>query len=110
MKNALKQSGLTQPQFSVVTMILAYAGISGAQLARLSFLTPQTMSVIVANLERDGMIIRRPHEEHGRIQIIELTHSGREVMDISKKAVQSVEAKLLSDLSSEEETVIRNGW
>lgn len=107
MENALKQTGLTLPQFSVMTMLLAYPGISGAELARLSFLTPQTMSVIVANLERDGMIVRRPHEEHGRIQVIELTLSGRDVLNKSKKAVQSAEAGLLAGMSSEDETVVR---
>ena len=48
-------SGMTLPQFSVLTMLAAYPGASGAALARLellTLLTPQTMSVIVANLEK----------------------------------------------------------
>lgn len=107
MENALKQTGLTLPQFSVMTMLAAYPGASGAELARLSLLTPQTMSVIVANLERDGMICRHPHEEHGRIQVIELTDSGHDTLFRSKKAVRSSETDLLMGMSPEEESIVR---
>lgn len=107
MENALKATGLTLPQFSVLTMLAAYPGASGAELARLSLLTPQTMSVIVSNLERAGMIHRRPHDEHGRIQIIGLTDDGLQVLARSKAAVQSAEAGLLSGLSPEDEVAVR---
>lgn len=107
MENALKATGLTLPQFSVMTMLAAYPGASGAELARLSLLTPQTMSVILANLERDRMIWRRPHEEHGRIQIVELTDSGHDVLIKSKKIIQSVETDLLAGMTPEEEAQVR---
>lgn len=107
MENALKDKGVTLPQFSVLTMLAAYPGASGADLARLSLLTPQTMSVIVANLERAGMIRRRPHAVHGRIQVIEIADAGREVLAQCKVAVQSVEASLLSGVTPEDEKVIR---
>lgn len=87
MEHALKTTGLTLPQFSVLTMLAAYPGASGAELARLSLLTPQTMSVIVSNLGRASLIHRRPHEEDGRIQIIGLTDEGQEVLTPSKAAV-----------------------
>jgi len=54
MARALAAQGMTLPQFSVLTMLQAYPGASGAELARLSLLTAQTMNVIVGNLERDG--------------------------------------------------------
>lgn len=107
MENALKKTGLTLPQFSVMTMLAAYPGASGAELSRLSLLTPQTMSVIVGNLERAGMISRHPHEEHGRIQVIELTDSGHDVLIMSKEAVQSAEISLLTGISPEDEVAIR---
>lgn len=107
MEHALKTTGLTLPQFSVLTMLAAYPGASGAELARLSLLTPQTMSVIVSNLERASLIHRRPHEEHGRIQIIGLTDEGQQVLTRSKAAVKAAEAGLLADLSSEDEGAVR---
>ena len=77
MERALADLAVTLPQFSALTMLVAYPGASGADLARLSLLTPQTMSVIVSNLERSGAVSRRPHAVHGRIQHIEVTEAGR---------------------------------
>ncbi|WP_018608368.1 MarR family winged helix-turn-helix transcriptional regulator [Uliginosibacterium gangwonense] len=107
MEQALAPLGLTLPQFSVLTMLGAYPGISGADLARLSLLTPQTMSVIVSNLERAELLSRKPHAQHGRIQVIELTEAGRQQLAHSKQAVHQAEEALLSKVSVEEESIIR---
>ena len=56
MEKALADIEVTPPQFAVLTMIVSYPGVSGADLARLTFLTPQTINVIVRNLERTGAI------------------------------------------------------
>src|SRR5690349_20154579 len=68
---SLEDLGVTQPQFLIMTMINAYPGISGAEVARLTMLTPQTISLIVANLERDGRLRRAISPNHGRIQQME---------------------------------------
>lgn len=107
MERALAADGMTLPQFSVLVMLAAYPGASGAELARLSMLTPQTMNVILANLERDGAIVRRPHAEHGRIQVNEVTPAGRARLARCKRAVKDVEAALLQGLAPQEEAVVR---
>lgn len=107
MEQALRESGLTLPQFSVLTMLAAYPTASGAELARLSLLTPQTMSVIVANLERAGIVSREPHKLHGRIQVIRITKAGMAVLSRCKLAVQSVENALLTDVNARDEKVVR---
>ncbi len=107
MERALLADGVTLPQFSVLTMLAAYPGASGAELARTALLTPQTMNVIVTNLERDGLIARTPHPEHGRIQANELTAAGKAVLKRCKKAAAAVEEQLLQALSPEEEAVVR---
>ncbi len=53
MERALADLGVTPPQFAVLTMLKAYPGLSGADLARVALLTPQTVGVIIRNLERD---------------------------------------------------------
>jgi DNA-binding MarR family transcriptional regulator len=100
-------TGMTLPQFSVLTMLAAYPGASGAALARLSLLTPQTMSVIVANLEKAGMVSRQAHPEHGRIQSIDPTPEGRRVLARCKRAVAPVEATLLAGLPDDEAAIVR---
>jgi len=51
LERALADLGATPPQFVVLTMLKAYPGLSGADLARVAILTPQTVSVIIRNLE-----------------------------------------------------------
>ena len=51
MERALADLGVTPPQFVVLTMLRAYPGLSGADLARVAMLTPQTTGVIIRNLD-----------------------------------------------------------
>ncbi len=67
LERALADLGVTPPQFAVLTMLKAYPGLSGADLARVALLTPQTVGVIIRNLERDGAIRKKPHPMHGRV-------------------------------------------
>ena len=67
MERSLADLGVTTPQFVVLTMLKAYPGLSGADLARVALLTPQTVGVIIRNLERDGAIRKTPHPVHGRV-------------------------------------------
>ena len=75
-ERALAELGVTSAQFVVLTMLKAYPGLSGADLARVALLTPQTVGVIIRNLERDGAIRMAPHPIHGRVLQWTLTVCG----------------------------------
>jgi len=107
MERALDDLGVTVPQFFVLTMLGAYPGISGADVARLALLTPQTVSVIMNNLEKGGAIARTPHPVHGRIQTIALTEAGRTLLAGCKARATKVDEDLRAGLTSEEEQVVR---
>ncbi|MCT7297852.1 MarR family transcriptional regulator [Ralstonia sp. CHL-2022] len=107
MERAMADVGVTLPQFLVLTMLRAYPGISNADLARLTLLTPQTVSVIVTNLERSGAITRRPHAVHGRIQHIDVTAEGATLLSACRERSGGIEQDLLEGFSSEEEEVVR---
>ncbi|SDI84687.1 MarR family winged helix-turn-helix transcriptional regulator [Paraburkholderia phenazinium] len=107
MERALADLGVTPPQFMVLTMLVAYPGLSNADLARLAMLTPQTVSVIVANLLRSGLIARRPHAVHGRIQHIDVTDDGKALLKQCRSRVKTIEQQMLAGFSADEESVIR---
>ena len=107
MERAMADVGVTLPQFLVLTMIRAYPGVSNADLARLALLTPQTVSVIVANLERSGAITRRPHAVHGRIQHIDVTPKGLALLDACRQRSSGIEDELREGFTREEEQVVR---
>ncbi|MGI4857112.1 MAG: MarR family winged helix-turn-helix transcriptional regulator [Janthinobacterium lividum] len=98
---------VTLPQFAVLTMLGAYPGHSNADLARLALLTPQTLSVIVANLEKRRAVSRRAHAVHGRIQPLDLTQEGRELLAQAKVRVYAVEQALTADLPPADEQAVR---
>ncbi len=107
MERALADLEVTPPQFAILTMLAAYPGISGADLARLAMLTPQTVSLIIANLDRGGTIRRRRHEIHGRIQRIDITEAGMDLLSRFRERVEMLERDLLRGFGSAEEKAIR---
>jgi len=86
---------------------VAYPGVSGADLARLTFLTPQTINVIVRNLVRAGAIEKSPHAEHGRILRLNATTKGQALLKRCRSRVMDLEASLAGLVGREEEKIIR---
>ena len=104
---ALADLGVTPPQFAVMTMLKAYSGQSNADVARVALLTPQTTSVIIANLERAGLIQRHPHDVHGRILQVELTSLGHKLLRTCSSRVLAIEEELLQGFIADEAKTVR---
>jgi DNA-binding MarR family transcriptional regulator len=76
MERALAGVKVTPAQYAVLSIIVEAPGLSNADIARIERLTPQTTSVIIANLERKRAVVRRAHETHGRIRRAQATEAG----------------------------------
>lgn len=107
LERALADLGITTPQFAVLTMLNAYPGLSGADIARIALLTPQTVGVIIRNLERDGAITKTPHPVHGRVLQWALTRRGSNLLDKCRRRVNAVERRLVAGLGAKAEITIR---
>jgi DNA-binding MarR family transcriptional regulator len=107
MERALADLGVTTPQFVVLTMLRAYPGLSGADLARVALLTPQTVGVIIRNLERDGAIRKTPHPIHGRVLQWTLTGRGTTLLEKCRRHALAVDRRLSAGLSASEELIVR---
>lgn len=107
LERALGELGVTSPQFVVLTMLKAYPGLSGADLARVALLTPQTVGVIIRNLERDGAIRKTPHPVHGRVLQWTLTPHGLELLQKCRRHAQALEQRLADGMSDKELATIR---
>ena len=100
--------GVTPPQFVVLTMLNAYPGLSGAELARLSLLSPQTVSLITRNLERLGAIAKQRHPGGGRLLQFTLTAHGHELLAVCRGRAQTLEERIAARLTPETERIIRH--
>ena len=107
MDKALAELDVTSPQFVVLTMIGAYPGLSGADLARLTFLTPQTINLIVGNLVKAGAVEKSADPAHGRILRLQATAEGEALLKRCKARVQEVEEQIAGLVGREEEKVVR---
>lgn len=107
MEKALADLDVTPPQFAVLTMVVNYPGISGAELARLTFLTPQTINVIVRNLAKAGLVAKSADAVHGRILRLNATDEGASLLKRCRGRVMEVEGRLVQSLEGDEEQVVR---
>src|SRR2546430_2924114 len=77
MDEALRRQGLTSAQYAALSTLEREHGLSGAELARRCFVTPQTMNEMLGHLEAAGWVERRRGED-ARVLRTYLTPTGRE--------------------------------
>lgn len=94
--------GLTVPQYTTLSVLSSRSGLSNAQLARRSYITPQTMSEVIVALEEKGLVERAPDPGHRRILRIKVTSKGRRLMARCDAEVEEMEQQMLVELSPEE--------
>lgn len=91
--------GVTALQYTALSVLARHPGMSGAQLARRSFVSPQAGSEMVGVLERKGLISRSPHEANRRVLRIGLTRAGRELLAACDEAIDDLERRMLEGLT-----------
>jgi DNA-binding MarR family transcriptional regulator len=107
MEVALRPHRLTPPQYGVLTVLAREPGASGADLARAVHTTPQAMNGVLATLEREALIERRPHPTHGRILQATLTSEGQRRLDAANPSIRALEQKTERGLSSDDLATVK---
>jgi DNA-binding MarR family transcriptional regulator len=100
LEELLRDQDVTVVGFTALSVLGVRPRLSNAQLARRSFVTPQGMSQTLVALAERGLIARSPSPRNRRVQLIELTARGREVLDECSTRVARYEKELLSVLSA----------
>ena len=101
MDEALRPQGVTTAQLHVLKTIYSEPGVSGAQLARLCYVTPQSAQSLLKSLEEGGWIVRVKDKVNDRILVAQLTPSGEELLETAEKAARVIEKKVGKDVSDE---------
>src|SRR5690606_5898443 len=110
MEEALRERGIEMSfaHFAALLGLFLEPGLTGAQLARRSVVSAQTMNAALHRLERDGMVQRRPHSESRRAESWSLTLPGRERLDRAREVGDQVFSKMLSALDPDEVERFKN--
>ncbi|MFF1479667.1 MarR family winged helix-turn-helix transcriptional regulator [Streptomyces sp. NPDC058301] len=117
MDGALREYGLTVPQYACLELLDQRPGLSNAELARGTFVTRQSMNVVLRGLQDAGLITRAPTADHGRALPAHLTEDGHRRLAAARTAVYAIDqqmtdavppkrlAALLADLNRMAETL-----
>ena len=99
--------GLTLPQYSVLSVADVRPGLSGAELARESMLTPQTTNEIITLLAKAGLVEFRPDARDKRLRRVTVTDAGRDLVDRARPIVYAVETRMTASLEDADLAVLR---
>jgi DNA-binding MarR family transcriptional regulator len=103
MEAVLRPLGMTITHYSCLELLAQRPGLSNSELARGTFVTRQSMNVLLQNLERDGSVVRPAEASVGKVLPTRLTERGLRSLEEATVAVRGVELRMLGDMTEEEQ-------
>jgi DNA-binding MarR family transcriptional regulator len=100
--------GLTPVQYMVLSLSSREGGLSSADLARRTQITPQSMNEVIAALDRKGLIKRHEAPENRRILRVVLTKEGNRLLPECERQIDQLETELFRCFDRSELTAFRN--
>ncbi len=106
-EDALRPHGLTPMQFTILSSLKQWDGLSSAELSRRFGVTPQTMGEMIGNLERRALVARVQDPANRRALRLSLTEAGDGLLATGEAAMQAVEAGMFEEMSSRDLEALR---
>ncbi|MFC4533177.1 MarR family winged helix-turn-helix transcriptional regulator [Sphaerisporangium dianthi] len=95
---ALSRHGVTTPAYMALSELRMRDGLSSAELARIAFVTPQAMNLVIRDLERRELIRRDPHPNGGRVLCARLTPKGLSLLRRCHRSLDAIETAMLTEI------------
>jgi DNA-binding MarR family transcriptional regulator len=99
---ALARHGVTTTEYMALSELRLRDGPSSAQLARIAFVTPQAMNLVIRDLERRGLVLRRPDPRGGRILRVGLTRAGLATLRRCDRSLDEIEKVMLAAVDEQD--------
>lgn len=99
---ALEPLGLTVTEYSCLELLGQVPGLSNSDLARGTFVTRQSMNVVLRAMEKESLVTRAAKPSGGRTLPVRLTARGEDVRAAASTAVRGVELRMLHDLDADQ--------
>ena len=90
--------GVSLPEYTAMSILGRRAGLTNAQLARRTYVSPQAMQQIIEGLIARGLILRAPDRSRGRVLPATLTAAGRDLLARCDVAVDGLEERMMGSL------------
>jgi MarR family transcriptional regulator, organic hydroperoxide resistance regulator len=92
---------LTQGQIRALFTIDKSGEATAGELAKAAELSPASVSTMLDNLEREGIVSRQRSEQDRRVVVVTLTDSGRALLDAKRDAWRTRGAAALAGVPDE---------
>jgi DNA-binding MarR family transcriptional regulator len=109
MEEALKPLGLTVSHYSCLFRLRLEPGISASVLARRTFVTRQSMNVMLQQLIDRGLVTRPRQADTGRALPSVLSPAGVTALGQAEALVDAAEQRMLSGLSVDQREALASG-
>lgn len=97
----LRALGASTPEYVTLSVLRNHDGLSCAQLARWGCVTPQAMNLVIASLERQGLVRRSPDPADRRSLRTSVTPGGLELLERCDTVMDEIEREMLLDVDGE---------
>jgi DNA-binding MarR family transcriptional regulator len=104
---ALRDVQMTGIQYTILSIVDHYAGISSAELSRRFFVTAQTMNEIINGLVQRGLIARKEDSANKRILRMKLTASGRKLLKNCDDIADQIETAAFDWIAPKDHETLR---
>jgi DNA-binding MarR family transcriptional regulator len=101
-RDSHRHGGLSHNQVRALFQLANEEEVTAGCLAKTAELSPASMTAMLDQLEKDGMVVRRRSEEDRRQVIVSLTESGREKMAVKRAHWNERWLELLAEHSESE--------
>jgi DNA-binding MarR family transcriptional regulator len=95
----LKPTGLSMAQYAALRALAEHPDASAAELARLCFVTRQSLQDLLTGLRAAGLVETVDAPPRGRARSLGLTHRGSRKLKAADDAVFGIEAVMLQGIS-----------
>ena len=109
MEEALRPLQLTVSHYSCLYRLRLEPGISASELARRTFVTRQSMNVMLQQLIDRDLVTRPTQADSGRALPTALTPAGERALDAAQALVTGVERRMLAGLTPSESAGLAQG-
>ncbi|MFE1836415.1 MarR family winged helix-turn-helix transcriptional regulator [Streptomyces sviceus] len=108
LERALRSLDLTIAQHNALQHLVWTPGISAAEIARRTGITPQSMGTAVSALEDRDLVVRREHPSSRRTVQLAITDRGAKIAERARDVVERLDREALAVLTPAERSVVHS--
>lgn len=104
----IKESGLTTAQFAVLEVLYNKGDLKICEIIEKILTTSGNITVVIKNLEKDGLVKKNLDPKDKRSTIISITDNGKKIIeDILPNHINNI-SRIFNVLTDEEKIILKN--